>query len=213
MHTTTKPTKTEKFWDRIADRYAAKPVPVQAVYKRKLEITRELLKPTASVLELGCGTGSTAITLAPHAEHILATDVSTRMIEIARDKARIKGVSNIDFQQVSVERVHADESSLDAVLAHSLLHLIADWRRVLANAHRSLRPGGLLITSTMCLSDGFSFLRPIAAPGRWLGLLPQLTFFSQATLERAIEDAGFHIEQAWQPGSRRGVFHVARKQL
>lgn len=213
MNTLTNLTTTEHFWDRLADRYAAKPVPDQAVYERKLEITRELLAPTATILELGCGTGSTAIALAPYAGHILATDVSTRMIAIAREKASAAGISNVDFRQLAVERVHADEGSLDAVLAHSLLHLLADWRGALTAARRALKPGGVLITSTVCLSDGFSFLRPLAAPGRWLGLLPRLSFFGQATLEKAIEDAGFHIEQAWQPGSRRGVFHVARKPL
>jgi hypothetical protein len=40
-----------------------------------------------------------------------------------------------------------------------------------------------------------------------------MTFFSQVRLEQAIEDAGFDIEQSWQPGPRRGVFHVARKPL
>ena len=211
VHTMTTLTKTDKFWDRIADRYAAKPVPDQAVYERKLEITRELLAPSAAVLEIGCGTGSTALALAPHAGHILATDVSTRMIAIAREKASDAGISNVEFQQLAVERLHVDEGSLDAVLAHSLLHLLADWRSALTAAHRALKPGGLLVMSTVCLSDGFSFLRPLAVPGRCLGLLPRLTFFDRATLEKAIEDAGFYIEEAWQPGSRRGVFHVARK--
>ena len=206
-------TNTERFWDRLADRYAAKPVPDQAVYERKLEITRNLLEPTSAILELGCGTGSTAIAIAAYTGRILATDVSARMIAIARGKASAAGIGNVDFQQLAVEKVRADEGSLDAVLAHSLLHLLADWRDVLTTAHRGLKPGGVLIMSTMCLSDGFSFMRPLAAPGRWLGLLPRMTFFSQVTLEKAIENAGFHIEQAWQPGSRRGVFHVARKPL
>lgn len=213
MHALNNLTTTQHFWDRLADRYAAKRVPDQAVYERKLEITRDLLARTATILELGCGTGSTATALAPYVGHILATDVSTRMIAIAREKASAAGISNVDFRQIAVERVRADEGSLDAVLAHSLLHLLADWRGVLTAAHRTLKPGGVLITSTVCLSDGLSFLRPLAAPGRWLGLLPRLTFFSQVALEKAIEDAGFRIEQAWQPRSRRGVFHVARKPL
>lgn len=211
VNTLTNLTTTEHFWDRLADRYAAKPVPDQAVYERKLEITRGLLTPEARVLEFGCGTGSTAIALAPCVRHVLATDVSKRMIEIARKKASAAGVRNVDFRQLAVERVHTDDGSLDAVLAHSLLHLVADWRGVVTAAHRALKPGGVLITSTVCMSDGFSFLRPLAPPGRWLGLLPRLSFFGRSALEKAFDDAGFHIEQAWQPGPRRGVFHVARK--
>ena len=61
----------------------------QAAYERKLAITRECLNPDAQVLELGCGTGSTAIAHAPYVRHIRATDVSSRMIEIARSKAEV----------------------------------------------------------------------------------------------------------------------------
>ena len=68
MHALETMNPTDRFWDRIADRYAAKPVPDQAVYERKLQITRTLLHPQAEVLELGCGTGSTALALAPCAE-------------------------------------------------------------------------------------------------------------------------------------------------
>jgi len=202
---------TEGFWDRLADRYAAKPVPDQAVYERKLDITRELLTPESRVLEIGCGTGSTAIALAPHAAHILASDISSRMIAIASEKAAAAGVTNVDFQQLPVDPLPADDASLDAVLAHSLLHLLDDWRGTLAAAHRALKPGGVMVMSTMCMNDGFWFMRPIVPLGRMLGLLPELSFFSRATLERGIEETGFTLEQAWLPGPRRGIFHVARK--
>ena len=209
--TTTTMNTTARFWDRIADRYAAKPVPDEAVYQRKLAITRDLLDPHAQVLELGCGTGSTAIALAPCAAHILATDVSSRMIDIAREKATAAGITNVEFRQLAVDRVPMPTASLDAILAHSLLHLLDDWRAVIAEAHRALRPGGVLVMSTVCLRDGFGFMRPVAPIGRWLGLLPRLSFFTRDELETDLEMAGFEIEQAWQPGAKRGVFHVARK--
>lgn len=209
--TTTTMTSTARFWDRLADRYAAKPVPDQAVYERKLAITADLLNPEAEVLELGCGTGSTAIALAPHAAHILATDVSTRMIEIARDKAAAAGIDNVEFEVLDVGEAPMRPGSLDAVLAHSLLHLLEDWHGVITDAHRALRPGGVLVMSTVCLLDGFGFMRPVAGLGRWFGVLPRLSFFTQVELEDALEAAGFEIEQAWVPGRKRGVFHVARK--
>ena len=164
MHALETMNPTERFWDRIADRYAAKPVPDQAVYERKLEITRTLLRPEAEVLELGCGTGSTAITLAPCASHILATDVSSRMIAIARDKAAAAGIDNVDFQRRGVDEARVLDGSLDAVLAHSLLHLLEDWRGVITAAHRMLAPGGALVMTTMCLKDGYGFMRPVAPP-------------------------------------------------
>ena len=53
--------RSTRFWDRIAERYARKPVPDEAVYQEKLKVTREYFRADTDVLEIGCGTGSTAI--------------------------------------------------------------------------------------------------------------------------------------------------------
>ncbi|MEM1435265.1 MAG: class I SAM-dependent methyltransferase [Pseudomonadota bacterium] len=202
---------TARFWDRIAEGYAAKPVADQAAYERKLAITREYLHPEAEVLELGCGTGSTAIAHAPFAAHIRATDVSAKMIEIARAKAAAEGVDNIDFRVAAAATVGAADASLDAVLALSLLHLLEDWRAAIAAAFRALKPGGVLVTSTACMDDGFKLMRLVAPLGRRFGVLPTLSFFTRDELERAMTDAGFVIEQSWRPSRRKGLFVVAQK--
>lgn len=82
-------TPSPRFWDFIATRYARQPVPDEAVYQRKLEITRGVLEPHHEVLELGCGTGSTAIAHAPHVRQVRAVDISPRMLDIARRKAAV----------------------------------------------------------------------------------------------------------------------------
>ena len=55
------------FWNRIANRYSKQPVGDETAYQKKLQITRDYLEPHMEVLELGCGTGSTAIAHAPPA--------------------------------------------------------------------------------------------------------------------------------------------------
>ncbi len=53
-----------RFWDRISRKYAQDAIADQAGYERTLARTRERLPPDSRVLELGCGTGSTALRLA-----------------------------------------------------------------------------------------------------------------------------------------------------
>ena len=79
--------QSTKFWDRIADRYSKQPIADEAAYEKKLRITREYFRPDMEVLEIGCGTGSTAIVHAPYVKHIQAIDLSSKMIEIAHAKA------------------------------------------------------------------------------------------------------------------------------
>ena len=68
--------RESKFWDKIADRYSKSPVADEESYQRKLQVTREYLRPDMKVLEFGCGTGSTAITHAPFVNHIQAKGFS-----------------------------------------------------------------------------------------------------------------------------------------
>ncbi|MEM7517955.1 MAG: class I SAM-dependent methyltransferase, partial [Planctomycetota bacterium] len=188
------------------------PIKDQAAYEAKLAMTREFLRPDARVLEIGCGTGSTAISHAPYAAHILATDVSEEMIEIARDKAATAGLENVDFATVSAEALSLPERSLDMVMAHSILHLVDDYETVLAQAHRWLKPGGLLVTSTPCLSDMVPWLRFVAPVARLVRLFPPtLRFFSEERLRASLQSQGFTIERRYRPGPKAAVFIIARK--
>ena len=206
-----RPAPEARFWDRVAGRYAAKPVADEAAYRRKLAITRDLLRPHMRLLEIGCGTGSTAILHAPFVDQVRAVDVSPRMLGIARERARAAGIDNISFECTAFDALRVTGASVDAVLALSLLHLLRDWRGAILRIHGMLAPGGLFVSSTACLGDGAPLLRPVAPLGHALGLLPQLAFFRRATLEAAVADAGFEIEHAWRPSPRQGLFLVARK--
>ena len=86
--------KPEKFWNLFARRYARSPVSDEAAYQTKLAKTQEYFSPEMTVLEFGCGTGSTAIVHAPHVARLDAIDFSENMIAIARDKAAAAGRAN-----------------------------------------------------------------------------------------------------------------------
>ncbi len=205
---------TNSFWDRIAEGYAKKPVANQAAYEEKLRITRSHFRPDMELLEFGCGTGTTALLHAPHVKHIRATDISAKMIEIARGKAEVQGITNVTFEQTGIEDLTVADGSVDMVLAMSILHLLEDMDAMLAKVHRMLKPGGLLVSSTVCIGDSLllnAFIRIVGPVGRLLGRMPMVRVISEQHLVDRLTAAGFVIEQQWRPEKSLGVFIVARK--
>ena len=200
-----------KFWDRIAERYSKRPIADEQTYQKKLQVTRNYLDSTMEVLEFGCGTGSTAIAHAPYVKHILATDISAKMIEIAQAKADLAKVMNVTFQQAAIEDFSGADQSFDAVMGHSILHLVKDKVDVISKVHKMLKPGGIFVTSTACLGDRMKFFKLVGPIGKFLGLIPMVKVFSRQELVDCLTGAGFEIDHQWNPGGGVSVFIVAKK--
>ncbi len=203
--------RPSRFWDKIAERYAKKPVADEAAYQKKLQVTRDYLRPDMEVLEFGCGTGSTAIAHAPYVKHIRAIDISSKMIEIAQGKADADGVENVTFEQSAIDDLNVPDETFDAVMGHSVLHLLESKEDAIAKVHGMLKPGGDFVSSTACIGDFMKVFKLIAPIGEFLGLLPLVKVFTVKELEASLTDAGFEIDYQWQPGKGKGVFIVAKK--
>ena len=174
-------------------------------------MTQDYLRPDMEVLELGCGTGTTALIHAPFVKHITGIDISRNMLEIARAKAEPGNVKNVTFQQSSIDDLETPDASYDVVMGHSILHLLKNKETVIARVHRMLKPGGVFVTSTVCLGGRVPVLRAILPVGRFLGLLPLVKFFTVEELEGDLTDAGFRIDRRWQLDKSKAVFIVATK--
>ena len=199
------------FWDKIADRYSKRPVADEAAYQKKLQITRDYLRPDMEVLEFGCGTGSTAIVHAPYVKHIHAIDISARMIEIAQGKADAANISNVTFAQATIDEFSAPDKGFDAVLGLSILHLLENKEAVITKVHKMLKPDGIFVTSTACLGDTMKFFKLIVPIGKFFGLIPLVKVFTTKELEDSLKTAGFEIDYQWQPDKGKAVFIVATK--
>jgi ubiquinone/menaquinone biosynthesis C-methylase UbiE len=203
-----------RFWDRIARKYAADPIKDMDGYRRTLDRTRHYLHSTDVVLELGCGTGTTALSLAPHVSRMVASDLSGEMIAIAREKATAQACHNAEFAVATPDRAPWPDSSFDAVLAFNLWHLVADRASALAQVRRLLKPDGLLVSKTPCLAEMNPLIRLAVPVMRLVGKAPYVSFFSAAALECEIAGAGFAIIERARHGSQRKdarIFIVARK--
>jgi 2-polyprenyl-3-methyl-5-hydroxy-6-metoxy-1,4-benzoquinol methylase len=198
------------FWNLIAKRYIAGPVPDETVYQRKLAETRARLKPDWDLLEVGCGSGNTALAHAPYVAHVHAVDFARNMLAHGRARAESEQVANIDFECSSLAELATDKT-YDAVLMLSLIHLIPDWQGAIAKAWALTRPGGIFVSSTACLGDTPALARLALKALGATGLLPRLAQFTPETLIAAIEAQGFAIEEAWKPGPKAAQFIIARR--
>ncbi len=201
-----------KFWDRIAEKYAKKPVADEATYQKKLDVTKSYLQLHMKALEFGCGTGSTALALAPYVREYEAIDVSPKMIAITQQKLAVKPIPNLTFKQTPLEEYPVPEGSLDVVLGHSILHLLNDPEATIQRVYQMLKPGGIFISSTACLADGMVILRIIAPLGKWLRLIPPVRVFSRVELEASLSSTGFRIDyRLVHDKNRMSCFLVAVK--
>jgi SAM-dependent methyltransferase len=180
------------FWNRIARRYATMPMRNPDAWEETLARVTAQLSHTDHLLELGCGTGSTALRLAPLVAAYTASDDAAEMVALTAERGA-------DTPTLRPLHARPGDSSLppgpfDAVLAFNLLHLLPDLPGALAEAHALLKPGGLLITKTPCLGGRYRALWPVVATLRLFGKAPPLRFLTPQALERAITDAGFTIE-------------------
>ncbi|WP_299791485.1 class I SAM-dependent methyltransferase [uncultured Marivita sp.] len=203
-----------KFWDRIADKYAASPIRNPEAYEATLDQVRALLKPEDTVLELGCGTGSTALALAPSVARIVATDVSEAMLGKGREKARGQGTTNVEFRQA--DAADAPDGPFDAVLAFNLLHLLEDMDSALDEIAARTKSGGYFVSKTFCMPERRNLIWWFIQIGlpimQAVGKAPYFAKLTTDDLDAAIRHAGFEIiETQMAPGKdpRRTV--VARR--
>lgn len=114
---------------------------IPEVEKVKTEIK---LGPNDIVLDIGTGTGEMAIGLAKYCQKVLAIDVSKAMIDYALQKARKRGVENIDCKQAGFLTFACPPESLTAVISQFALHHLPDfWKAVaIKRIYNSLKPGG-----------------------------------------------------------------------
>lgn len=114
------------------------------------------------VLDVGCGPGHLARSLARRGCEVTAVDRGWRLLRIARRWARREGIA-VTFRRAPAESLPFGDGAFDCACATTLIYLVADPARVLAEMVRVTRNGGTVATLDPHASMSVPAMRAYAA--------------------------------------------------
>jgi ABC-2 type transport system ATP-binding protein len=205
---------TEKYWSRFSETYDQNQAYV--VGKDFIgEIGKALSKlpKLGKTVELGCGTGVYTELILPKTTHLVATDLSNELLELARK--RLGNNPKVTIQNENCRATSFASDAFDNVFMANLIHVVENPAQVLEECHRVLRKGGVLIIVTYT-NVGMHLLEKIKLGVRFLkvwGKPPKHThIFSPEKLAGLMERAGFVIQESKLIGTRsKAVFVIGKK--
>lgn len=142
------PDEQAEFWSKVADRYD-RVVDLQIGGK-----TRSMVRERAArerdlgrLVEFGCGTGFYTEALACNADTVLATDISSAMLDVAKQRVNAR---NVTFRVEDCQRTSFPDGAFDTAFISLVIHFTVPGD-TLAEMRRILRPGGTLIVVNLDL--------------------------------------------------------------
>jgi SAM-dependent methyltransferase len=149
------------------------------------------LRPGETVLDLGSGAGAdvliSARRVAPGGRAI-GLDMTTEMLDLARDNAAAAGVTNVEFLQGYLEDIPLPDKSVDVVISNCVINLAADKNIVLRQAARVLRAGGRFAVSDVIADPNMDEATRRDAE-QWTGCIAGA--LTEAEYRAALSGAGF----------------------
>jgi 2-polyprenyl-6-hydroxyphenyl methylase / 3-demethylubiquinone-9 3-methyltransferase len=163
-------------------------------------------------LDVGCGGGILAESMALRGAKVLGIDLASKPLGVARLHALESGVQGLDYREVAVEALALERpASFDLVSCMEMLEHVPDPSSVVRACARLVKPGGWVFFSTFN-RNAKAFVQAIVGAEYVLGLLPKGTheyarFIRPSELLRWCRDAGLELEDSrgmgYNPLTRR----------
>lgn len=156
--------------------------------------------PGRQVLDVGCGGGILAESMARRGANVLGVDLSTKPLKVAQLHAMEAGVEHLAYREVAVEQLATERpGSFDTVTCMEMLEHVPEPASVVKACAQLVKPGGRVFFSTLNRNPK-SFLFAIVGAEHVLGLLPKGTheyarFIRPSELARFVRDAGLEVDQ------------------
>ena len=199
-------------WDKRSKKYDDAIKGHDALYEKTIERTEALLSPSDVVLDFACASGEISIDIAPHVQRVHGIDTAGKMIELANEKAGIRQMDNIIFDQMDVFNPNLDSRSFSAIVAFSIFHLVDDAPKVLARLNDLMTAGGLLITQTPCLGERGWLFKLLISLAQKVGVAPYIRSLTITELEFLVSSSDFDIFESEIWDEKNAVqWIVARK--
>lgn len=97
------------------------------------------------LLDIGCGTGALLELVAPRVGAAVGVDASRDMLALARTRLAERGLSHVSVRQADMYRLPLADAAFDVATLQMVLHYAEDPAAALAEAARTLKPGGRLV--------------------------------------------------------------------
>jgi len=152
MEPTTEPAKLKAAttYNAAADHFDDGPLAFWDRYGTRT-VERLALPRGATVLDVGCGSGASALPAAVAVGpdgRVVGIDLAERLLALARAKAARRNLGNVEFHIGDMERPEFPDASFDAVVCVFAIFFVADMARQVRTLWRLVRPGGRLAITT-----------------------------------------------------------------
>ena len=173
-------------------------------YPRIVRVIRSLgIEPGARVLELGVGTG---LSLDAYPQHCQVTgiDLAAEMLERAQDRVNRNGWRHVTLQQGDAQNLTFADDAFDYVMAFHVVSVVPDPQRMMGEAQRVSRPGGLLTI----INHFRSRQRAVARVQRGIDpVTRRLGWTTTLCLPALLDGSRLHVERQWKT-SPRSLFTI-----